>query len=110
MANDPVTKDYEALRNDLKTLRSDVAALAEALVASGKQRANAAKDSAVDEARRRLEQISSQTQAACEHGRQVAETVERQVAQHPCRSLSIAFSAGLLVGLVLKWIFGSCQS
>lgn len=110
MATDPVTKDYEALRNDLKTLRSDVAALAEALVASGRQRAHAAKDSAVDEARRRLEQISSQTQAACEHGREVVGTVERQVAQHPCRSLSIAFGTGLLVGFLLKWTCGSCQA
>jgi ElaB/YqjD/DUF883 family membrane-anchored ribosome-binding protein len=106
MAPENVTKDYETLREDIKKLRSDLSALADALVISGKQRAQATKESAVDEARRRLEQISSQTHAVCDRGREAVETVERQVAEHLCKSLTIVFGTGLLVGMVLTWILG----
>ena len=106
MAPENVTKDYETLREDMKKLRSDVSALADALVSSGKKHAQATKESAVDEARRRLEQISSQTHAVCDRGREAVDTVERQVAAHPCKSLTIVFGTGLLVGLVLNWILG----
>ena len=110
MVSGNLTKDYEALRNDLKTLRSDVSALAEALVAGGKGRAQAAKDSAVEQARRRLEQISSQTNAACNRGREVVDTVERQVATHPCKSLSAVFGIGLLLGAALNWWCHRCRT
>lgn len=106
MAAETVTQDYEALRADLKSLRDDVAALAETLVVSGKERAQAAGHSAVEEARRRLEQISSRTHAACDRSREVADTFGRQVMDHPCKSLTIVFGAGLLVGMLLNLVIG----
>jgi len=110
MATEPMTREYDALREDLKTLRSDVAALAEAMVAGGKQRAQSAKDSAVEQARRRLEEIASRTQAACDRGREAVETVERQVVEHPGKSLGIVFSAGIFLGLVLTALCGCHRS
>ncbi len=114
MAHETITKDYESLRDELKHLRSDVATLAESLVATTKERAGAAKtraveakDSAIKQARHRLEQLSSQTQAACGRGHEAVETVERHVAAHPCKSLSIAFGIGLFLGGMLTWRTGS---
>ncbi len=106
MASESVSKDYETLRDDVKKLRSDVATLAEALVAEGKGRARAVKASAVDQARQRLDRITSQAQTACDRGRETVETVERQVAEHPCKSLSIVFGSGVFIGMILSWILG----
>ncbi len=110
MTTEAVAKDYDALREDLKTLRSDVAALAEALVATGKEGVHAARASAVGQARRRLEDIASRTQSACDCGRDAVETVERQVVEHPVKSLGIVFGAGMLIGLIVTALFGRSHS
>lgn len=110
MTTETVAKDYDALREDLRTLRSDVAALAEALVATGKEGVHAAKASAVGQARRRLENIAAQTQSACDCGREAVETVERQVVEHPAKSLGIVFGTGMLLGLILTALFGRSRS
>ncbi len=110
MTTETIVKDYDALREDLKALRSDVAALAEALVATGRERVHAAKTSAVGQARRRLEDIASRTQSACECGRDAVETVERKVVEQPAKTLGIVFGAGMLIGLILTALFGRCHS
>ena len=105
MALKNVADDYEALREDLKHLRADVAALAETVVTTSRDRARAAKESAVDQARHRLEQISSQAHAARVRGMEVVDTVEREVAGHPFRSVAAVFGVGMVLGAILNWVF-----
>ena len=104
MATKTVSENYEALREDLNNHRADVAALTESLVETGKGRATAARQSAVAEARQRLEQLSERVQAAREQGRETVERIERQVAANPWRSIATIFGVGLLVGMIVNWM------
>ena len=106
MAPKTVTEDYESLRKDLKRLRSDVATLAQSLTATGTGRARAVKDSAVEEARRRLDELSNRARAVQERGMEAIESVERQVAGNPWKSVGVVFGVGMLMGVILNWIFG----
>jgi len=106
MAQRTVKDDYQALRDDLQQLRGDLSALANSVVTSGKTRASETKQSAVANARERLERLASQAGEVRNRGLEAVENVEREVAGHPWRSVLTVFGVGVFVGMVLKWILG----
>jgi len=98
--------DYQALREDLNNLRADVAALASDAVRSGRGRAGAAKQSATDEVRRRVEQLSSRLGEMTEQGRNQLESAERRIASNPWQTVAVVFGLGMLAGMILRWFRG----
>lgn len=107
MAEKTVADDYNALREDLNRLRADVAALASNAVQTGRGQAAAAKQSAVDEARRHIEQLGSRLQDLTEQGRNGIESAERRIAGNPWQTVALVFGFGMLVGTILRWFGGS---
>lgn len=90
MASNDAAKAAEELREDMERLKSDVAALVDAV---GKVAADRGRDSlrALDDAR-----VRAQAQAA-----QSVESVERQIAEKPFISVLVAFGAGMLFGKLM---------
>lgn len=106
MTDKTVADDYNALREDLNRLRADVAALASSAVQSGRGQAAAAKQSAVDEARRHIEQLSSRLHDLTEQGRSSIESAERRIAGNPWQTVALVFGLGMLAGTIMRWFRG----
>ncbi len=82
MAERSLDKEFDVLKNDLGTLRDDVAGIARLLAKKGA----AGVDSAVVNGRAKVEAGVG--------------AVEGQVVAHPLTSLLVAFGAGILLGKI----------
>ena len=97
--------NHPAVENVTDRLRS-IASDAESLL---RDTAEGATD-AVREARRRLAAAVERAKSTCEdlqsqsmeYTRQMARSTDKTIRAHPYESLGIAFSAGVLVGLLLR--------
>jgi ElaB/YqjD/DUF883 family membrane-anchored ribosome-binding protein len=98
MVTPGVDADLEALRQDISKLRADVAALVEAFVASGKEKADAVRLKTATSARHRLQEIGESLDAVKQRGHDALERAERRVAQHPLASIAGMFALGFLTG------------
>lgn len=97
-----VQREIESLKEDLKSLRSDLSDLSKAggRVAGGSMQA--ARDSLRKEADQLVERLRQTASTVQEEGKQVAGRVREEVAERPGTSLLTAFGVGALVG----WLFG----
>lgn len=84
-------KDLEALRAEMKALRSDLSAVVQTVRDIGEERGTAIYD-----------RLRHSADRARQEGHRRADTVAHQVEQRPFTSLASAFGIGLLLGLLFS--------
>jgi ElaB/YqjD/DUF883 family membrane-anchored ribosome-binding protein len=95
-------EDFEAIRKDLDTLRTDVAALSRHLKGLGEgklEQLRAVGGDKIDVLRAELEQTVDQLRR---HGQESVASVERTIQDKPLMSLLAAFGAGMLIARLLE--------
>lgn len=85
------SSETDAIKKDMEQLRSDIAALAEAVKRSGQQRAQAG----VDAAREKFDEVRLEAAGQAEH-------CSNQIRQRPFTSVLSAFGVGLLIGKIIS--------
>jgi len=89
-----VREDIDALKDDLKSIRSDMQGLLKNLGTAGHEGVRRAKETASEAAARTAD-------AAVEQGRETAQSFDSQVRSHPYTACGVAFFAGAMATLVL---------
>lgn len=103
MDNTTTRREYEALKSDLTSLRSDVSSLIQTLLSGGREKAMSVKESTAEEAQRRLRQIGDSVGAARQRSQDAYRQAEQQVAEHPVVALLSAIGLGFLIGVLITW-------
>jgi ElaB/YqjD/DUF883 family membrane-anchored ribosome-binding protein len=91
MAERDLSKDVDAIKNDLDALRKDLASVLETIKGSAKNRA----ESEIEALQKRLNQIAGDVQTT---GRESLLAVEGQIGDKPLVSVAIAFAVGMVLG------------
>lgn len=89
--NDDISKELEALKKDLASLRGDIGGLSQAVKSAGEQKGEAAYRSVREKGDELLKQ-----------GEDAVEKVGHKIDEKPMTSVLTAFGTGLLVGLLLN--------
>lgn len=95
---DEFRKDFDAVRDDLNLLKSDLAAALRSLVASG----GSAPARLSGLVRDYLESLGAGRGEMVEHGRRAAQGVESYIRRKPLQSAAIAVGAGLLIAAMVR--------
>jgi ElaB/YqjD/DUF883 family membrane-anchored ribosome-binding protein len=97
-----IRADLESIRSDLAALRAEVSNLVHDVVFVGKDRAGDARQSFMDAARSRLDQVGSAWEQASGQGKEIVENLSARIEERPLTSIGIAFGTGVVVGVLLR--------
>lgn len=89
--NDDITKELDALKKDLASLRGDISGLSQAVKSAGEQKGEAAY--------RRVREKGDELR---KQGEDAVEKVGHKIDEKPMTSVLTAFGTGLLVGMLLN--------
>ena len=100
----PANAEMEALREELATLRSDIASIVATLGRISESQLSEATDSVADKlgGKSSLDDISAQLEQIRARGEQLGEELSEEVVMHPLASIAIAFGVGYLVSRITK--------
>jgi ElaB/YqjD/DUF883 family membrane-anchored ribosome-binding protein len=91
MAERDLSKDVDAIKADLDTLRKDLSSVLETIKGTAKSRA----ESELEALQKRMNQIAADVQTS---GREGLRAVEGQIGDKPLVSVAVAFAVGLMLG------------
>jgi len=96
--------DMESLKEELATLRSDVASLVASLGNITKSRVEEATDSVTEtlEESSNWNDMKSQIEQARAQGEQLSQDLSEEVTRHPLASIAIAFGVGYIASKIIK--------
>ena len=89
--NDELTKELEAVKQDLSALRRDIGGLSDAVRTAGGQKGEAA-----------YERVRERGEALRQQGEDVLDRVGHRIDERPTTSVLTAFGTGLLAGMLLN--------
>lgn len=96
--------EMTSLREELATLRSDVASIVATLGKISESKLAEATDTVADKlgGKASLDDISAQLELIRARGEQLGEELSEEVAMHPLASIAIAFGVGYLVSRISR--------
>ncbi len=95
-------QDVEALKEELASLRTDVASLVEAM--KSQQTASGASDNMQSEegGNEQWNELKARIEEARQQSEQISREVSEEVRKHPLASIAIAFGIGYLASKIIK--------
>mgnify|MGYP001812697098 FL=1 len=98
------SEEMESLREELATLRSDVASIVATLGRISESKLSEATDTVADKlgGKAGLDDISAQLELIRARGEQLGEELSEEVVMHPLASIAIAFGVGYLLSRITK--------
>ncbi len=98
------TPDMESLKEELATLRSDVASIVATLGKISQSKVAEATDSVTEtlEENSNWNDMKSQIEQARAQGEQLSQDLSEEVTRHPLASIAIAFGIGYIASKIVK--------
>lgn len=96
-----VRRDVDSIKDDIATLRSDLSATLKDVVAMGRAEAGDARERLEESIKARLSQLEDAADRVRERAKDMVGAVSDHVEEKPLQSITIAFGAGLLLGILL---------
>ena len=101
MAEETISKELDALKNDIAQLRKDIAGLATAVKDVASDRVAGAKASARGRISETWDDVERRFNDAVGSGKEAYHTAEQKISQHPTASVVTAFGIGFLIAKLL---------
>lgn len=101
MAEEPIRKELDAIKDDISRLREDIAALTDAVKDVAAERINDTKSRTQQTAQGTWEELEDKLEEVLQQGREGVDSVEQEIHQHPGGSLLTAFGLGFIIAKLL---------
>lgn len=101
MADDPIRKELDALKDDIAQLREDIVGLTTAVRDVASDKAGKARSDTKEGLRNAWEDLERKLDEVIDQGKTTMGDVQTQIGQHPTGSLLTAFGIGFIVAKLL---------